>query len=227
MTRIFEQELLNQVNMENIRRKLHLSSLTETKLFDSIDRDGKGYFSETDLLVWLKFRNAATNYSRYERAFRRMDLNNDGRINFEEFLQIIRPAYNFSSSYSYKLDKTSQSNLDLTYVSPVRSMTYFSPVKSIRESINDTKEKQISQKLEEIKLLRQEINDNKFETEKEAIKYTTPRESDVNISMAKTVNSYLNQNTSYPFMSSYRKSIYADKYSSPARRLAVEVREEI
>ena len=146
---------MNQVNMENIRRRLHLSSLTESKVFDSIDRNGKGFFSETDLLVWLKFRDASMNYTRYSRAFRRMDLNNDGRINFDEFLQIIRPVYNISSSSVYGLDKFSESKLDLTYaspirslnyVSPVRSETYVSPVRSMRESINDTKEKQISQK---------------------------------------------------------------------------------
>lgn len=107
MTRIFEQEMLNQRNIENVRRKLHLSSLNETKLFDSIDRDGKGYVSSTDLEVWLRLRNAGTNYTRYERAFRRMDLNNDGRINFEEFLQMCRPVFNYSSGTNAKLDKTS------------------------------------------------------------------------------------------------------------------------
>lgn len=194
LARIFEQEMMNQRNIENARRRLHLSSLTETKLFDTIDRDRKGYITPTDLETWLTIRNASKSYTRYERAFRRMDLNNDGRITFEEFLQMVRPIYNYSSGSSFKLDTI-----------------HYSPAKSLVHKLNDIKEEQIAQKLEEINLLRQEINESKIGEEKEVTAYTTPRESQRSMPIAPTLIN----------------SIYADKYMSPARRLVAEVREEV
>merc|ERR1719218_445631 len=193
--------MMNQRNIENVRRKLHLSSLTETKLFESIDRDGKGYISSTDLEVWLRLRNSGGNQTRFERAFRRMDLNNDGRITFEEFLQMVRPVYNYSSSP--KTLDVSKSRIEPIYTSPPRSR---------RDVVNSMKEEQINQKLAEIDVLRHEIHESKLIDEKERSLYRTPRESDAHIpSMVSTI----------------KRSIYDSKYRSPARRIAAEVREEI
>jgi len=219
--------MMNQRNIENVRRKLHLSSLTETKLFDSIDRDGKGYISSTDLEVWLRLRNAGSNYTRYGRAFRRMDLNDDGRITFEEFLQMVRPVFNYSSNASQRLDLNT-TRLENSYVSPSKSLRY---------KVHDMKEDQINQKLAEIDVLRHEIHDSKVEEDKEMMTlYRTPRDSHVFIpreSYAQIPRESYARISRESFahvpsmVSSLKHSIYADKYRSPARKIAAEVREEI
>lgn len=147
--------------------------------------------------IWLRERSAATSYTRYERAFRRMDLNRDGRIDFDEFLLMVRPIYNYSS-------------YDKRYIT-AHDVRLNSPSKLIREEIADLKEHEISQKLNEISNLREEINESRMEGEKEYVPliYSTP-DRDANL------RKHL-----------IKKSLYADKYQSPAKKLAQEVREEI
>lgn len=186
LVRVFEQEMLNQRNLENARRQVHLSSFTETKLFDSIDRDLKGWITSVDLELWLRERNAATSYTRYERAFRRMDLNRDGRIDFDEFLLMVRPIYNYTS-YNSTLAEVRLSS---------------SPSRALRESIAERKEQEISHKLDEIKELRNEINESKIENEREALIYSTPNRD----------RDFKRQIT--------RASLYADKYRSPAKKIS-------
>lgn len=43
LMRIFEQEMVNQRNLEDARRTLSLSSYTESKLFDLVDLERKGW----------------------------------------------------------------------------------------------------------------------------------------------------------------------------------------
>jgi len=115
----------------------------------------KGWISAVDLEIWLREKNAATSYTRYERAFRRMDLNRDGRIDFDEFLLMVRPIYNYSS-------------YDLRYSSPAKI--------ALRESITNRKEFEISKKMEEIKELRLEISSSRIEDETEGMHiYSTPQ----------------------------------------------------
>lgn len=105
LMRVFEQEMVNQRNLEDSRRALHLSSYTESKLFDSVDRELKGWVSLADVDAFLKSRYAGTTYAKSERAFRRIDEDGDGRVVFEEFLRAVRPVYlypTYADFYAFK-----------------------------------------------------------------------------------------------------------------------------
>ena len=80
---------------------MHLSSYTESQLFDLVDRDRKGWISLSDLDYFMTYRFSGSTYARVERAFRRMDEDSDGRILFEEFLRAVRPVYLYPSYADY------------------------------------------------------------------------------------------------------------------------------
>ena len=99
--RCFEQECINQRNLEDARRALHLSSYTEGQLFDYVDRDVKGWISLTDIDMFMTANYSGSTYAKVERAFRRMDEDSDGRILFEEFLRAVRPVYLYPTYSDY------------------------------------------------------------------------------------------------------------------------------
>lgn len=65
----------------------------ESKMFDAVDQDLKGWVNLADLDAFLKSRYSGSTSSKSERAFRRMDEDNDGKILYEEFLRAVRPVY--------------------------------------------------------------------------------------------------------------------------------------
>lgn len=199
LMRVFEQEMLNQRKLESTRRAMHLSSYTETRLFDLIDTDVKGWISLSDLEYFCTTRDRTTNYTRFERAYRRMDQNRDGRISFEEFLLMIRPTYSYSSS-SYDIKVLASS--PYKYRSPAR---HYSPLKSNLELRTELINRELDDKISEIREEKERLTIAKSEKE---IFSTPVRDS--------TMRSKV-----------LRKSLYADQYLSPARKLAQEVRSEI
>jgi Ca2+-binding EF-hand superfamily protein len=194
---------------------MHLSSYTETRLFDSIDSDTKGWIGLADLEYFCTSRDRATNYTRFERAYRRMDQNRDGRISFEEFLLMIRPTYSYSStSYDIKVLASSpyKYGSPAKYYSPLKSnldlraeLIRSSPMRSTLELRAELMNRDLDEKISEIKEEKSRLTIAKNE---DPIFSTPVRDS--------TMRSKV-----------LRKSLYADQYLSPARRLAQEVRTEI
>ena len=133
LMRVFEQELLNQRNLEDSRKSLHLSSYTESTLFDLVDRDLNGWVSLADLEAFLKSRFAGSTFLKTERSFRRVDEDNDGRINFEEFLRAVRPVYLYPTYVDYY--NTRRASSPLRYKSILEEKRYLTPEK-VRESMH-------------------------------------------------------------------------------------------
>merc|ERR1712194_914071 len=144
-------------------------------------------------------RDRTTNYTRFERAYRRMDQNRDARISFEEFLLMIRPTYSYSSS-SYDIKVLASS--PYKYGSPAR---HYSPLKSNLELRTQLMNRELDEKISDIREEKERLTVAKREEE---IFSTPVRDS--------TMRSKV-----------LRKSLYADQYLSPARKLAQEVRSEI
>ena len=134
LMRVFEQELLNQRNLEDSRKSLHLSSYTESNLFDLIDRDLNGWVSLSDLEAFLKNRFAGSTFLKTERAFRRVDEDNDGRINFEEFLRAVRPVYLYPTYVEYY--NTRRALSPLRYKSSVLEEVRYLTPERVRESVH-------------------------------------------------------------------------------------------
>lgn len=99
LARVFTQEIENQRSLEVFRAKLYLSSQAESCLFDKIDASGRGLINIQDFDAYVKSQNPKTSLVDSERAFRRLDLDQDGTIIFEEFILALRHNY-IQSTYS-------------------------------------------------------------------------------------------------------------------------------
>jgi len=78
-----------------VKRK-HLWELAELKegaLFDEMDTDRKGWLSLNDFQNFMTQFYPNMNFAEIERAFRRVDEDNDDRVLFDEFVRTVRPVY--------------------------------------------------------------------------------------------------------------------------------------
>ena len=154
LMRIFEQEMVNQRNLEDARRTLSLSSFTESKLFDLVDLERKGWLTLNDLDAFLKSRYAGSTYAKSERAFRRMDEDRDGKVVFEEFLRAVRPVYMYPTYAEYYNIRRTASPLrnSATRFSPLRKT--YSSMKVPEERYKTPEKKQIKESVRKSNLLR-------------------------------------------------------------------------
>lgn len=152
--RIFEQEMVNQRNLEDARRTLNLSSFTESKLFDLVDTQLKGWITLNDLDTFLKSRYAGSTYAKSERSFRRMDEDKDGKVLFEEFLRAVRPVYMYPTYAEYYNIRRTSSPMrnSATRFSPLRKT--YSTVKVVEDRYQTPEKKQIRESVRKSKLLR-------------------------------------------------------------------------
>ena len=134
LMRVFEQELANQRNLEDARKQLHMSSYTESSLFDLVDRDLNSWVSLSDMEAFLKSRFAGSTFLKTERAFRRVDEDNDGRVIFEEFLRAVRPVYLYPTYVEYYNHRRALS--PLRYKSTVLDEVKYLTPEGVRESVH-------------------------------------------------------------------------------------------
>jgi Ca2+-binding EF-hand superfamily protein len=111
LARVFTQEIENQRSLEVCRAKLYLSSQAESCLFDKIDASGRGLINIQDFDAYVKSQNPKTSLVDSERAFRRLDLDQDGTIIFEEFILALRHNYILSTYSDYQQYRESTNEL--------------------------------------------------------------------------------------------------------------------
>lgn len=117
LARVFEQELENEKALEKHRRAIFdISDLKEGKIFDEIDTDTKGWISVQDIFCFLQSYSQEADFQVAERAFRRIDEDNDDRILYDEFLRAIRPIYCYKNFEHYVSDPRD--------ISPTKIMMY-------------------------------------------------------------------------------------------------------
>ena len=134
LMRVFEQELANQRSLEDARKRLHMSSYTESSLFDLVDRNLNSWISLPDMEAFLKSRFAGSTFLKTERAFRRVDEDNDGRVIFEEFLRAVRPVYLYPTYVEYYNHRRALS--PLRYKSSVLEEVRCLTPEAVRESLH-------------------------------------------------------------------------------------------
>jgi Ca2+-binding EF-hand superfamily protein len=111
LSRVFTQEIENQRSLEVCRAKLYLSSQAESCLFDKIDASGRGLINIQDFDAYVRSHNPKTSFVDSERAFRRLDLDQDGTIIFEEFILALRNNYIHSTYSDYQQYRESTNEL--------------------------------------------------------------------------------------------------------------------
>ena len=93
MVRIFEEELSGLKEIRHLQKRLYENNDFDAKAaFSDIDGQNKGYFNSQDLYDFLTRNLGTTTFCRVERAMRRMDLDCDGRINFDDFMRAVRAS---------------------------------------------------------------------------------------------------------------------------------------
>ena len=92
LLRVFEQEMKNVINLENIKRLVSEDPyFDELLVFDMLDNGKKNYIMINDILAFIKSHNENTHVMKAEKIFRRFDEDHDDRVYFEEFVFGIRP----------------------------------------------------------------------------------------------------------------------------------------
>ena len=59
-------------------------------IYDTIDKDGKGYVTIKDLKEAASANNATVSLSTIENAFKAADTDNDGRITYQDFISYVK-----------------------------------------------------------------------------------------------------------------------------------------
>jgi len=94
MSRVLETEMQNERSLESRRVKIwEISELREGALFDEIDTEHKGFLTLANFQTFVNQFNTDVPFADIERAFRRIDEDNDDRILFDEFVRVLRPMY--------------------------------------------------------------------------------------------------------------------------------------
>jgi len=141
LARVYEQELENEKDLEKHRRLIFdVTDLKEGKLFDEVDTDTKGWISVQDVHTFLKSYSPNVDFTVAERAFRRIDEDNDDRILYDEFLRSVRPIYTYANFEHYVPASGKE-------ISPTKIMMYThepSPLRKGLRSTRDTKSKKVS-----------------------------------------------------------------------------------
>jgi len=109
LLRVFQQEMNNQQRLEQARKVLMSTGPCEASLFDYLDYDSKGFlvFAGVENFIRSKHRSLIT--TKVERAWRRLQPDNEGRVHYRKFLKAIRPTYFYESYTSHYLSNRSMS----------------------------------------------------------------------------------------------------------------------
>ncbi len=67
------------------------------KLFDVVDSDNSGYISKNELAEMLKQLGRDTSIEKFDEGFKKVDCDNSGQIDFEEFYQWYKNCNNPNS----------------------------------------------------------------------------------------------------------------------------------
>lgn len=162
LLRVFQQEMLNQKNLEEARRLLKSCNVNEAALFDYLDFDQKGWIGYDDIEYFIRSRHPNITTAKVERAWRRLEPDKEDRIGYRNFVQSVRPWMivkdlrrfncNNNSSMSENYDSgpmTQSSNKPVTFSSPIGEDKY----NYIREERNENRyeslEESYKQKIED------------------------------------------------------------------------------
>lgn len=116
LLRVLEQEMDNERHIEAARSTLwHCEAFNEEALFTAFDKENKGYLSLQDLHTIISVAHPDLDWSNCERAFRKLDEDNDKKISFQEFLRSMRPIYCYKKYEHYVPVATNQSSAKLYY----------------------------------------------------------------------------------------------------------------
>lgn len=63
-------------------------------IYDTIDKDGKGYVTIQDLKEAASANNATVSLTTIENAFKAADTDNDGRIAYQDFISYVKSGMN-------------------------------------------------------------------------------------------------------------------------------------
>ena len=86
LARVLEEELAGLKRLERLKRDLiAIPDFEYVATFDALDISGRGWLSLEDLLEFLASQLGSVSRSRVERAFCRLDQNDDGRLSLKEW----------------------------------------------------------------------------------------------------------------------------------------------
>ena len=79
--------------LEKLKRKLYRHKYCDfKKIFDLMDVDKKGYLDLRDIFDFMKSEDSRVSYADCERTLRRLDVNQDKRIDYNEFSLVLKPS---------------------------------------------------------------------------------------------------------------------------------------
>lgn len=83
-------EIDGLINIQDLRASVnqHLSESDWRAIFESIDQEGQGRLTSANIYGFLKAHHSSVTQTDAEAIFRRIDLNRDGYIDFQEFLHL-------------------------------------------------------------------------------------------------------------------------------------------
>lgn len=92
LCRVFEEELDGILKLEKYKLQLSIHpDLGLIQSFKLLDPFGKGYFDQIDLQEFISAHFYPVSQYRAERIFRRLDLDYDGRVGYQEWNHVARP----------------------------------------------------------------------------------------------------------------------------------------
>ena len=154
--KVFAEEINYQVQLEETKQMVYgQKDFTVYAGYEVLAR-GKSWVAEEDLTLFLKRFNKGFSLDDYESFLRRTDLEGDGVINYNEFLDFVMPFNVPSKTEESKASDLSQSKVE----SNPEEKT---PEGKVKKTLNNSKSDEKSQKTEE----KSEVHKEKSEEKKE------------------------------------------------------------
>ena len=75
-----------------------------TEIFEGFDKDGDGLINKTDLQCVMRAMGEEVNQDELNAVFDMFDISEDGNIDFQEFLSIVKKYDEFENTFLFKQD---------------------------------------------------------------------------------------------------------------------------